>query len=202
MAVYRLGTKVPSVSTSAYVAESAQVIGDVALGVQSSVWFGAVVRGDNGRIVVGRRSNVQDGAILHSSPGRRLVIGQGVTVGHQAMLHGCEIGDGSLIGIQAVVLDGAVVGDHCLIGAGAVVTAGMQVPARSLVLGAPARVVRPLRDEELTRLADNAGRYVRDAQEYQLALERIDVPPRPAEEPELPAPPPLRARPLKVIGRR
>lgn len=176
MGIYRLGTKAPVVPRSAYVAESAWVIGNVTLHDGCSVWFEAVVRGDNGSITIGARSNVQDGAILHTTPGQRLMIGEGVTVGHQAMLHGCEIGHGALIGIGAVVLDGAVIGERCLVGAGAVVTPGTRVPPESLVLGSPARVVRVLRLAELERLARNADRYVEDASTYQHELERLDAP--------------------------
>lgn len=198
MSVYRLGAKVPAVAPSAFVADDARVVGDVTLGERASVWFGAVARGDNGHIAVGDDSNVQDGAILHSSPGHVLRIGRGVTVGHQAMLHGCDIGDGSLIGIQAVVLDGAKVGARSLLGAGAIVTAGMVVPEESLVLGAPARVVRPLRPDELARLADNAARYVRDAACYRAEMVEVPVERPPASPPaDLPVRLPLRVR----IGR-
>lgn len=173
MSIYRLRGKAPIVGSHVYVAEDARVIGDVVLEDRCSVWFGAVVRGDNGPIRIGAASNVQDGAILHSSPGRRLIIGAGVTVGHQAMLHGCTIGDRALIGIQAVILDGAVIGRDCLVAAGAVVPEGKEFPPRTLIMGTPARAVRELLPEEVERLGDNAIRYVRDAADYLATLERV-----------------------------
>ena len=142
MTRYRIGGHTPEVPASAFVAREATLIGQVQLGERASVWFGAVVRGDNEPIEIGEGSNVQEGAVLHADPGFPLTIGAHVTVGHQAMLHGCTIGEGSLIGIQAVVLNGAVIGNHCLVGAGAIVTEKKVFPDRSLILGAPAKVVR------------------------------------------------------------
>ncbi|RQR58615.1 gamma carbonic anhydrase family protein [Burkholderia sp. Bp9126] len=175
MAIYRLGERVPAIHASAFVAESASIIGDVRLGAESSVWFGAIVRGDTEPIVVGAGTNIQDGAVLHTDAGYPLTIAEHVTVGHQAVLHGCTIGEGSLIGIQAVVLDGAVIGRQCLVGAGAIVTAGKVFPERSLILGAPARVVRVLTDEDVARLRTNIGFYAEVRRPmYQRALQRID----------------------------
>lgn len=174
MAVYRLGDAHPQVAASAWVADSAQVIGDVVLAEEASVWFGAVVRGDNTRLHIGERTNIQDGAVLHSDAGKPLTLGNGVTIGHQAMLHGCTVGDGSLIGIQAVVLNGARIGKSCLVGAGAVVTEGKQFEDGWLILGAPAKAVRPLTPEQLEGLALSAAGYVAKAQRFRTELVRID----------------------------
>ena len=160
MTRYRLGDKSPLIDESAYVAREAVVIGDVHLAADTSVWAGAVLRGDNEPIVIGTGSNVQEGAVMHTDPGCPLTVGEHVTIGHQAMLHGCTVGDGSLIGIQAVVLNNAVIGKECLVGAGAVVTEGKVFPDRSLILGAPAKVVRTLSDEDVANLRRNARNYV------------------------------------------
>ncbi len=160
MTRYRLGNKTPQIDESAYVAAEAVVIGDVRMAADTSVWACAVLRGDNEPIVLGEGTNVQEGAVLHTDPGCPLTLGRNVTVGHQAMLHGCTVGDGSLIGIQAVVLNNAVIGRECLVGAGAVVTEGKVFPDRSLILGAPAKVVRTLSDEDVANLRRNAANYV------------------------------------------
>jgi carbonic anhydrase/acetyltransferase-like protein (isoleucine patch superfamily) len=174
MAVYRLGDLAPQVAASAFVAAESTLIGHVVLGEHASVWPGAVLRGDNEPIVVGDASSIQEGAVLHTDPGCPLTVGPRVTVGHQAMLHGCTVGEGSLIGIQAVVLNRAVIGRHCLVGAGAVVTVGKVFPDRSLILGAPAKVVRELSDEDVARLEESAEVYVRRSQQYREQLVRID----------------------------
>jgi len=173
MAVYQLGADAPHIPDSAYVAEQAAVIGRARLGEHASVWPGAVIRADNDDIVLGASSNVQEGAVLHTDAGLRLVIGDYVTVGHQAMLHGCTIGDGSLIGIQAVVLNRAVIGRDCLVGAGAIVTEGKEFPDRSLILGAPAKVVRQLTDEDIARMRAGAESYVKRQQLFKKELKRI-----------------------------
>lgn len=142
------------------------MIGKVRLDEGASVWFGAVLRGDNELIHIGPDSNVQDGAVRHTDPGSPLTLGRGVTVGHQAMLHGCEIGDGSLIGIHAVVLNGARIGRNCLVGANALVTENAVIPDGSLVLGSPAKVVRTLSDAQQAQLAANAQVYVANARRY------------------------------------
>jgi carbonic anhydrase/acetyltransferase-like protein (isoleucine patch superfamily) len=153
-----------------FIAPTAAVVGTVVLEPESSVWFGAVVRGDNEPITIGARSNVQDGAVLHTDPGYPLVIGAGVTVGHQAMLHGCTIGAGSLVGIQAIVLNGAVVGRECIVGAGALIPEGRTIPDRSLVVGSPARVVREVTDAEAARIREGIEVYVRKALAYRRGL--------------------------------
>lgn len=173
MACYRFKEWTPKVDETAYVAPGATVIGWVDLQANSSVWPGVVIRGDNEPITIGTGSNVQDGAIFHTDPGCPLTLGKGVTVGHQAMLHGCIVGDGSLIGIQAVVMNRAVIGKQSLVGAGAVVTEGKVFPDRSLILGAPARVVRSLTDEEVANLQRNSTNYVNRAQEYKTDLEPV-----------------------------
>lgn len=173
MAIYRLGSKVPQVPLSAYVAPEAVVIGEVVLGEGANIWPGAVIRGDNVLIRVGRDTNVQEGAVLHSDPGLPLVVGDGVSIGHQAMLHGCSVGDGSLIGIQAVVMNNAVVGRECLVAAGALVPEGKAFDDRALVLGSPARMLRTLGDEEVAGLRFNAQDYVRRAAMYRREMERI-----------------------------
>jgi carbonic anhydrase/acetyltransferase-like protein (isoleucine patch superfamily) len=173
MAVYRLGEDTPQLHATAWVADGATVIGRVALGEASSVWTGAVLRGDNEWITLGARCNVQEGAVMHTDMGFPLVLHDEVTVGHQAMLHGCTVGEGSLIGIQAVVLNGARIGRQCLVGAGAVVTEGKVFPDRSLILGAPAKVVRELTDDDVARLRLSALSYVRNAERHRTTLERI-----------------------------
>ncbi len=173
MAVYRLGEDTPQLHATAWVADGATVIGRVALGESSSAWTGAVLRGDNEWITLGARCNVQEGAVLHTDMGFPLVLHDEVTVGHQAMLHGCTVGEGSLIGIQAVVLNGARIGRQCLVGAGAVVTEGKVFPDRSLILGAPAKVVRELTDDDVARLRLSALSYVEKAERHRGTLERI-----------------------------
>jgi len=160
MPLYQYGERIPCVHESVFMAPNASVIGSVVLAENVSVWFGATIRGDNDNITLGRNSNVQEGAVLHTDPGIALTVGENVTIGHQAMLHGCTIGDGSLIGIQAVILNGAVIGKECLVGAGAIVTERKVFPDRSLILGAPARVVRSLSDEEIAGLLKSAASYV------------------------------------------
>jgi carbonic anhydrase/acetyltransferase-like protein (isoleucine patch superfamily) len=174
MAIYRLDEHAPNLAPDAYVVDNATVIGRVTLGAGASVWFGAVLRGDGDDIIVGAGSNVQDGAVLHVDPGFPLKIGERVSVGHQAMLHGCTIGAGSLIAIKAVVLNGAVIGEQSLVGAGAVVTEGKTFPPRSLLLGAPARVARELTEKDLQLLQGAADSYVRRAVRYRDSLMRVD----------------------------
>lgn len=173
MAVYRLGDAVPRIDATAWVAETATVIGRVALEPGASVWYGAVLRGDNDWITVGRDSNVQDGSVLHTDAGIPLVIGERVTIGHKVVLHGCTIGDGSLVGMGAVLLNGARIGAGCIVGAGALVTEGKEFADGSLIVGAPARVVRTLTPEQSGRLALSAAHYVNNAARHRDQLERI-----------------------------
>ena len=174
MPILRLGDLHPLIDATAWIADGACVIGRVELAAHASVWFNAVLRGDNEPIRIGEASNVQEGAVLHTDPGQPLTIGREVTVGHQAMLHGCTIGDGSLIGIQAVVLNGARIGRDCLIGAGALVTEGKEIPDRSVVMGAPAKVVRELTDADVERLRAGAQVYVQRARLFREQLARVD----------------------------
>jgi carbonic anhydrase/acetyltransferase-like protein (isoleucine patch superfamily) len=166
MSIYRLGAAAPTVDPGVLLAPGAHVIGQVTIDAQSGIWFGAAVRGDNEPIGIGRGSNVQEGAVLHTDPGFPLVIGEGVTVGHQAMLHGCTVGDGCLIGIQAVVMNGATLGRECLVAAGALITEGKSFPDRSLILGSPAKAVRTLREDELAALRKSAEVYIAKAEAY------------------------------------
>ena len=173
MAIYQLGEHAPEIDSSAYITDSANIIGKVKIEANASVWFDVTIRGDNELITVGENSNVQEGTILHTDPGMPLVIGKNVTVGHQAMLHGCTVGDGSLIGIQAVVLNGAKIGRNCLVGAGALVTEGKAFPDNSLILGSPAKAVRTLTEEDIARLQRSAANYVQRGQLFKQQLKRI-----------------------------
>ena len=170
MPLYALGDLAPTLAAGAWAAPSADLIGDVRLGIRCSVWFGAVIRADNTPIIIGDESNIQDGAVGHSDPGAPLTIGARVTVGHQAILHGCTIGDGALIGMGARVLNGAVIGERCLVGAGALVTEGKSFEAGMLVVGSPARVLRPLSEQELAMLTLSAAHYAEKAKHYAAAL--------------------------------
>ncbi|HHU94995.1 MAG TPA: gamma carbonic anhydrase family protein [Alcaligenaceae bacterium] len=173
MTLYQLKDKTPVIAPSAYVANEAVVIGDVRLGENVSVWPGAVLRGDNEPIVLGDNSNAQEGAVFHTDPGYPLTVGKNVTIGHQAMLHGCTVGDGSLIGIQAVVLNGAVIGAESLVGAGALVTEGKSFPPRSLIIGSPAKAIRTLTDDDIAGLQRNAQTYVERGQAFKTELKKI-----------------------------
>lgn len=173
MAIYQLDEDAPRLDPSAWVAESAEVIGRVELGADASVWYGAVLRGDNEWITIGERSNIQDGCVLHTDVGTPLVVGADVTVGHQVVLHGCEIGDGTLVGIQSVILNGAKIGRHCLVGAGSLVTEGKVFPDGSLIMGRPAKVVRELPPEQVAELRRAAVHYVENAARYRAGLKKI-----------------------------
>lgn len=174
MAIYQLGDDTPVIPTSAYVAPEATVIGKVTLGEHVSVWPGAVLRGDNDSITIGDGSNVQDNAVLHTDPGFPLLIGANVTIGHQAMLHGCTVGDGALIGIQAVVMNGAVIGRDCIVGAAALVPEGKTFGDGKLIIGAPAKVARELSAEEIDTMHRAAPGYVKRLKMYEAKLKRID----------------------------
>jgi len=173
MALYELDGVAPQLATGAWVADSAEVIGNVKLGENASIWFGAVLRGDNETMSIGRNSNVQDMSTLHSDPGSPLTIGENVTIGHQVMLHGCTIGDNSLIGIQAVVLNNAKIGRNSIVGAGSVVTEGKEFPDNSLIMGSPAKVVRTLDDAAAAKLRQGAEHYVLNARRFAKGLKKI-----------------------------
>ena len=174
MAIFKIGTHTPDVDTSAYVTDSASVIGKVHLAANTSVWFGAALRGDNELISIGEGSNVQECAVLHTDMGYPLIVGKNVTIGHQAMLHGCTVGDGSLIGIQAVVLDGAVIGKNCLVAAGALVTSGKEFPDNSLIMGSPAKAVRELTQDQINDIQRGVQTYIERAAYFKQELKRID----------------------------
>jgi carbonic anhydrase/acetyltransferase-like protein (isoleucine patch superfamily) len=173
MAIYQFGEHSPQIADTAWIADSAMVIGRVELAQNANVWYGAVLRGDNDRIVIGRGSNVQDQSVLHTDAGYVLTIGEDVTVGHQVMLHGCTIGDGSLIGIQAVILNGAKIGKHCIVGAGALVTEDKEFPDGSLIMGTPARVVRQLEPAQIEKLIAGAKHYVEQARRHREQLIKL-----------------------------
>jgi carbonic anhydrase/acetyltransferase-like protein (isoleucine patch superfamily) len=172
MSLYKLnGESVTTPGNGAFwVAPNAVLLGKVKLEEDASVWFGAVLRGDNELITVGARSNVQDGCVLHTDPGFPLTIGEDCTIGHMVMLHGCTIGRGSLIGIGSIILNGAKIGEECVIGAGALVPEGKDIPARSMVLGSPGKVVRQLSDEDVKRFGGAAKRYVANWKRYEGGL--------------------------------
>ena len=172
--IYALGDRAPEfVGAGHFVADNASIIGSVRLKDRASIWFNCVLRGDNDWLVVGERSNIQDGSVLHTDPGIELVVGDGVTVGHKVMLHGCEIGSNSLIGIGSTVLNGAKIGKNCLVGAHALVTENKVFPDGSLILGAPASVVRELTDDELALIRRSADVYVDNAGRFSRSLSRL-----------------------------
>jgi len=173
MAIYELDGVAPRMADSAWVADSAQVMGNVVLAENTSVWFGAVLRGDTETITLGEGSNIQDGSVMHADVGFPLTVGKNVTVGHQVMLHGCTIGDESLIGIGATVLNGAKIGRNCLVGAGSLVTEGKEFPDGSMIIGSPAKVVRSLTPEQIEGLRRSAGHYIENAERYRLGLKKI-----------------------------
>lgn len=173
MTVYSLGDVTPKIADDAWVAPTAAVMGNVEMGAESSVWFGAVIRGDNDLISIGARSNIQDNSVLHTDPGMPLDIGEDVIVGHQVMLHGCTIGDNTLIGIGATVLNGAKIGKNCLIGAHALITEGKEIPDNSMVVGAPGRVIRKLNEQQVQMLKLNADVYVHNAKRFAKDLKEV-----------------------------
>jgi carbonic anhydrase/acetyltransferase-like protein (isoleucine patch superfamily) len=172
--LYALGSrKVQLIGSGHYVAPNATIIGDVVLESESSVWFNVVIRGDNDTITIGARSNIQDGSVLHTDAGVPLTLGPSVSVGHLVMLHGCTIGEGSLIGIKAVILNGARIGRDCLIGANTLIAEGKTIPDRSLVLGSPGRVLRTLDDVEIAGIRAIADHYVDNARRYRADFKPI-----------------------------
>jgi carbonic anhydrase/acetyltransferase-like protein (isoleucine patch superfamily) len=177
LALFQLDTIAPVLPEGfCFVADSASVIGNIRLEADVGIWFGAVLRGDNELIHIGRGSNVQDLSVLHTDPGYPLTVGEGCTIGHRAILHGCSIGDHALIGMGATILNGARIGRHCLIGANALITEGKEIPDGSLVVGAPGRVVRSLTDEERFGLERSAARYVANARRFAAGLQRLTPP--------------------------
>ena len=173
MAVYELDGVTPKLAEDVYIAPHAQVMGNVEMLAGSSVWFGAVLRGDNDLIQIGARSNIQDNSVLHTDPGMPLTLGEGVIVGHQVMLHGCTIGDNTLIGIGATVLNGAKIGKNCIIGAHALVTEGKVIPDGSMVVGAPGKIIKELSEQHIAMLKLNADVYVANAKRFKSGLKEI-----------------------------
>lgn len=173
MAVYEFDGRSPRIAPSAWVADSAQVMGNVVLGEDVSVWFGTIIRGDTETITIGRGSNIQDASVLHADIGKALTIGDNVTVGHKVMLHGCTIGDESLIGIGAVVLNGARIGKNCLVGAGALVTEGKEFPDGSMIIGSPAKAVRQLTPEQIEGLKLSARHYIENSHRFKTGLHKL-----------------------------
>jgi carbonic anhydrase/acetyltransferase-like protein (isoleucine patch superfamily) len=173
MPIYRLGELEPQIHPSAWVAENAVLIGRVILGPGANVWYGSILRGDNEPITIGANSNVQEATVMHTDPGYPLTVGEGVSIGHQAMLHGCTVGDGALIGIQSVVLNGAVIGPRCLLGACALVTENKKFDAEQLIVGSPAVAKRPLTPEQVDNLARIASNYAARAQRYRETLVQV-----------------------------
>jgi len=173
MALYELDGHAPRIADSAWVADSAQVIGNVELAESASVWFGAVLRGDTEPLRIGRGSNIQDGTVVHADHGYPVTLGEDVTVGHQVMLHGCSVGDSTLIGMQAVLLNGARIGRHCLVGAGALVPQDKEFPDGVLIVGTPARVVRELTPQQIERVKWSAAHYVEQAARHRRSLLRV-----------------------------
>ena len=169
--LYELGGVAVKAEGDYWVADSATVVGNVLLKQDASVWFNAVVRGDNDLITIGEGSNVQDGSVLHTDPGFPLTIGAHVTIGHKVMLHGCHIGEGSLIGINAVVLNGAKIGKNCLIGANTLITEGKEIPDNSMVMGSPGKVVRTLSEEQAEGIRAGAAHYVENARRFRTGAE-------------------------------
>lgn len=176
MPLYEYDGKRPTLPAdgSAWIAPSAELIGDVRVGRGVGIWFGAVIRADNTPIIIGDGTNIQEGAVLHSDPGKPLTIGAGCTIGHQAMLHGCAIGDHVLVGIKATVLNDAVIGAGCLVGAGALATEGKSFPPRCLIIGSPARVARELTPDQVETLALSSRAYVERGRRFAATLKRID----------------------------
>ena len=174
MSVYALDGVEPKIADDVYIAPSATVLGNVEIEAGASVWFGAVLHGDNDLIKIGKRSNVQDNSVLHTDPGKPLTLGEGVIIGHQVMLHGCTVGDNSLIGIGATILNGAVIGKNCIIGAHALIVENKVIPDNSVVMGSPGRVVKQLPPEGEAMLALNAEVYVSNAKRFKQGLKKIE----------------------------
>ncbi len=175
MTVYKLDNGTAKLGENVYIARSADVIGDVVLGNYVGIWFGAVLRGDNERITIGDRTNVQDCCVLHTDPGCPLNIGENVTIGHKAVLHGCTVGNGTLVGINAVILNNAVIGENCLIGANTLIADGKKIPDNSLVVGSPGRIIRELKDKEVQMLERFNKSYIDKIHRYSSHLEEITV---------------------------
>ncbi|MDP6437368.1 MAG: gamma carbonic anhydrase family protein [Gammaproteobacteria bacterium] len=174
--IYELRSQQPAIPADVFIAPSADIIGDVILKPESSIWFGAVLRGDIEPITIGRGTNIQDGTVCHTDPDNPCTIGEFVTVGHMAMLHGCEVGDGSLIGIGATLLNGSKIGRNCIVGAHALVTEDKSFPDNTVIMGTPAKIMRDIDGGDLKVLKANAERYIERAKRYLAELEQISPP--------------------------
>jgi len=174
VAIYQIEEHAPQLAATAWVADSAQVMGRVTLAAGASVWYGAVLRGDNDQMTIGANSNIQDGSVLHTDHGVPLTVGEGVTVGHQVMLHGCTIGDNTLVGIQSVILNNARIGRNSIVGAGTLIPEGKTYPDGVLIVGVPGKVVRELTPEQIARLKLQAAHYVQQAERHRTQVRRID----------------------------
>ena len=164
--IYKYHQKKPQINSNSWVAPNAIIIGNVVLEEETSIWWNAVLRGDNEQIFIGKGSNIQDGSVAHTDPGYGLTIGENVTVGHMAMIHGCTIGDGSLVGIGSIILNGAKIGKGCLIGANSFISENKIIPDNSLVVGSPGRVLRKITDEEIKSIIENGQHYVKNSKKY------------------------------------
>lgn len=173
--IYQLGDTQPKLNGECFMADNATVIGSVVIEADASIWFNAVVRGDCDLITIGEGSNVQDGSVLHTDPGIKLTIGKGVTVGHMVMLHGCDIGDNSLIGIKSVILNGAKIGKNCIIGANTLIAEGKEIPDNSLVVGSPGRIKRELTEQEIQINQISAMGYVEKSRKYLNSFKRLSA---------------------------
>ncbi len=173
MAMYELDGVSPTLGKNAWVADSAQVMGDVVMGEDSSIWFGVVARGDSEKLTLGRGCNIQDGCVLHADSGKPLVLGDFVSVGHMVMLHGCSVGDGSLIGIGAIVLNDVKIGKNCIVGANSLVTEGKEFPDGSMIMGSPAKLMRQLDPEQIAGLRGIAEHYIENAKRFKAGLKKI-----------------------------
>lgn len=172
--IFQLGKHTPSISTSSFIAPNATLIGNVDIAENASIWFNVVIRADMDKVTIGENTNIQDGSILHVDKDFPITVAKNVTVGHKVMLHGCTIGENSLIGMNAVVLNGAIVGKNCLIGANALVTENMQIPDGSLVIGSPAKIVKQLDEKSQAMLAKSAEHYVSNGQRYKEELKLVE----------------------------
>lgn len=176
MPIYRLGNRIPQIHPTAFIADNATIIGDVVIQAHASVWFNVVIRADNDRITIGENSNIQDGSVLHADPGYPVTVGKNVTVGHMAMLHGCTVGDGTMIGIRATVLNGSVIAENSLVGAGTLIAENKNFTPGVVLLGTPARIARTMDEKTAARMPRAAEHYVWNKQRFENTLVRIDRP--------------------------
>lgn len=175
MAIYRLGEHTPQIHPTAFIAENATIIGNVIIEAHASVWYNVTVRGDNDKIVIGENSNIQDGSVLHADPGYPVTLGKNVTVGHMAMLHGCTVKDGAMVGIRATVLNGSVIPENCLVGAGSLVTENKTFEPNKVLMGAPARVAKTMDEKTASRMPRTADHYVWNRQRFLDTLEKVGL---------------------------